>query len=122
MRAALETEALNAAARACFAAERRGQGGAAAALRETLLGVRDHQPLRCGASGAGRISSPRVWCACRLYKRQDDLKAVAAQLKEALRKQEAERPPEPEYDSDGNEVMPPEPEPDAAPAVEAEGP
>ena len=81
-----------------------------------------HQPLRCGASGAGKIFSPRVWCACRLYKRQDDLKAVAAQLKEALRKQEAERPPEPEYDSDGNEVLPPEPEPDAAPAVEAEGP
>ena len=96
LRAALETEGLNAAARACFAAERRGQGGAAAALRETLLGVRDHQPPRCGASGAGKISSPRVWCACRLYKRQDDLKAVAAQLKEALRKQEAERPPEPE--------------------------
>ena len=120
LRAALETEALNAAARACVAAERRGQGGAAAALRETLLGVRDHQPLRCGASGAQDLLTARL--CVRLYKRQDDLKAVAAQLKEALRKQEAERPPEPEYDSDGNEVLPPEPEPDAAPAVEAEGP
>ena len=84
--------------------------------------MRDHQSLLGGASRADEIFSPRVWCACRLYKRQDDLKAVAAQLKEALRKQEAERPPEPEYDSDGNEVMPPEPEPDASPAVEAEGP
>ena len=79
-----------------------------------------HQSLRCGASGAQDLLTARL--CVRLYKRQDDLKAVAAQLKEALRKQEAERPPEPEYDSDGNEVLPPEPEPDAAPAVEAEGP
>ena len=35
---------------------------------------------------------------------------------------DGERPPEPEYDSDGNELLPPEPEPDAAAAVEAEGP
>ena len=72
--------------------------------------------MRC-FSGRQDLLTARL--CVRLYKRQDDLKAVAAQLKEALRKQEAERPPEPEYDSDGNEVMPPEPEPDA---VEAEGP